>query len=181
MINVREMIRRLFGRAGSQVPVTNKDAADGDRRTAERTKPREELRILVVDDSRTIVAVLSKMLQQNGYQVLQAGDGREAMEQVERHLPDLVFLDIVMPGMNGFEALRELRRLPETQGIPVIMMSGNEQATEAFYVQRIGADDFMKKPFSRAEVFSRIERMIGPDGVPRRIFRDKIAGQPARF
>ena len=83
--------------------------------------------------------------------------------------PDLIFLDIVLPGMNGFAALRALRRDAATRDIPVIMISGNEQATEQFYAHRIGADDFMKKPFSRAEVFARIERLLDPDRIPRRI------------
>ena len=82
--------------------------------------------------------------------------------------PDIIFLDIVLPGMNGFAALRMLRRDPITKTVPIIMMSGNEQATEAFYVQRIGADDFMKKPFSRPEVFARIERLLDAEMIPRR-------------
>jgi twitching motility two-component system response regulator PilH len=81
-------------------------------------------------------------------------------------VPHLIFLDIVLPGMNGFNALRVLRRDPLTRHIPIIMISGNEQATEEFYVHRIGADDFMKKPFARAEVFARIERLMDEDGTP---------------
>ena len=70
--------------------------------------------------------------------------------------------------MNGFAALRAIRRDPMLRDTPVIMMSGNAQATEQFYVQRIGADDFMKKPFSRAEVFSRIEALLDAERRPRR-------------
>jgi len=68
-----------------------------------------------------------------------------------------------------FAALRALRRDPLTQHIPVIMISGNEQATELFFGSRIGADDFMKKPFSRFEVFARIERLLDAEMIPRRI------------
>ncbi|HRE15654.1 MAG TPA: response regulator, partial [Rhodocyclaceae bacterium] len=82
--------------------------------------------------------------------------------------PDLIFLDIVLPGMNGFAALRVMRKDPQTQHIPIIMISGNEQAAEQFYAQRIGADDFMKKPFSRFEVFARIERLLDNNLMPRR-------------
>jgi DNA-binding response OmpR family regulator len=84
-------------------------------------------------------------------------------------MPAIVFLDIVLPGMNGFSALRMIRRNPLTRDIPVIMMSGNEQATEQFFGTRIGADDFLKKPFSRFEVFSRIERLLDDSLIPRRI------------
>lgn len=164
MGRIRELIRQLERLRGAE----QADSRRRERRSKDRGKPAEALRALVVDDSRTIVAMLTKMLQQNGFEVLQAGDGRGALELAEREVPDLIFLDLVMPGMNGFETLRELRRLPATSNIPVIMISGNAQATEQFYVQRIGADDFMKKPFSRAEVFSRINRLADQDGIPRR-------------
>ena len=71
--------------------------------------------------------------------------------------------------MNGFAALRLLRRDPHTKNIPIIMISSNEQATEQFFGSRIGADDFMKKPFSRAEVFSRLERLLGKDALLHRV------------
>ncbi|MPN41333.1 Phosphate regulon transcriptional regulatory protein PhoB [bioreactor metagenome] len=70
--------------------------------------------------------------------------------------------------MNGFAALRAIRRDPMTRDIPVIMMSGNEQAMEQFFGTRIGADDFMKKPFSRYEIFFRIERLLDENLIPRR-------------
>jgi DNA-binding response OmpR family regulator len=74
----------------------------------------------------------------------------------------------VLPGMNGFAALRILRRDPNTRNIPVIMISGNAEAAEQFYAQRIGADDFMKKPFSRPELFARIDRLFDGEDVMRR-------------
>ena len=74
--------------------------------------------------------------------------------------------------MNGFTALRAIRRDPLIRDIPVIMMSGNEQAMEQFYGSRIGADDFMKKPFSRDELFFRIEQLLDDDFVPRRVKLD---------
>lgn len=140
-----------------------------ERRASERQAPRAGLRVLVVDDSATIVALLRRMLAQNGFEVLEAGDAETGIALANAQVPDLVFLDIVLPGMNGFAALRQLRRDAVTKHIPVIMISGNEQATEEFYLYRIGADDFMKKPFSRAEVFARVARLLDADGVPRRV------------
>ena len=70
--------------------------------------------------------------------------------------------------MNGFSALRNLRRDPDTKDIPVIMISGNEMAADQFFGSAIGADDFMKKPFSRYEVFARIERLLDDTLVPQR-------------
>jgi twitching motility two-component system response regulator PilH len=150
-------------------PPVVEDAYDGpERREKPRISARPGTRVLIVDDSTTIVAVLRKMLQQNGYQTLEAYTAEEALELARDLVPDLIFLDIVLPGMDGFAALRALRREPATKQVPIIMISGNQQATEQFYVQRIGADDFMKKPFSRPEVFARVERLLDAEGVPRR-------------
>jgi twitching motility two-component system response regulator PilH len=154
--------------AAVALPVVE-DAYDGpERREKPRVNARPGTRVLIVDDSTTIVAVLRKMLQQNGFQTLEAYTAEEALELARDLVPDLIFLDIVLPGMDGFAALRALRREPATKQVPIIMISGNQQATEQFYVQRIGADDFMKKPFSRPEVFARIERLLDAEGVPRR-------------
>lgn len=145
------------------------EAYDGpERREKPRSNVRPGTRVLIVDDSTTIVAVLRKMLQQNGFQTLEAYTAEDALELTRDLVPDLIFLDIVLPGMDGFAALRALRRQPSTKQVPIIMISGNVQATEQFYVQRIGADDFMKKPFSRPEVFARIDRLLDEEGVPRR-------------
>lgn len=129
------------------------------REQPRRSGPRGAL-ALVVDDSATIRAVLGKMLSQDGYAVIKAGDGEAAIRMAREQLPDLIFLDIVLPGMNGFAVLRALRREARTKAIPIVMISGNLQATEQFYVQRFGADDFMKKPFGRGEVFERIRRLL---------------------
>ncbi|GIX32925.1 MAG: hypothetical protein KatS3mg125_0881 [Lysobacterales bacterium] len=151
-------LRRLFTR----------EPQSSDRRKAERIYAPAGIKVLIIDDSATIVAVLSKMMRQNGYEPIGASDAESGIEIAKRERPALIFLDIVLPGMNGFAALRALRREPETRDVPVIMISGNAQATEQFYAQRIGADDFMKKPFGRAEVFSRIEQLILKGRLPRR-------------
>jgi len=138
-----------------------------ERRGRVRRTARAGTRVLVIDDSPTIVALLKRMLQQNQFEVLEAFDAESGIEIARREVPGLIFLDIVLPGMDGFNALRTLRRDPATREVPIIMISGNAQATEQFYVQRIGADDFMKKPFSRAEVFNRIEALLDADDIPR--------------
>ena len=143
-----DLFKRLLGSGGER------------RQHLPRIQAARGARMLVVDDSPTIRAVLGKMLRQDGYAVSVAGDGETALAMARSEKPDLIFLDIVMPGMNGFAVLRALRREPDTHGIPVVMISGNLQATEQFYVQRFGADDFMKKPFGRAEVFMRIQQLV---------------------
>lgn len=157
-----------------------KQAADGsltvERRTRRRRNAAPGSKILVIDDSKTIQVTLRKMLLQNHYDVYPALDAEKGLEIALREKPDLIFLDIVLPGINGFAALRQLRKDPRTRDIPVIMISGNVQATETYYAERIGADDFMRKPFNRLEVFKRIERLLDEDCVLRRTgFRAKAA------
>jgi twitching motility two-component system response regulator PilH len=145
-----DMVRGLFGAKKAD-----------DRRTGGRSAVKRGTQILIIDDSTTVVTMLRRMLEQNGYEPVEAFDAESGIQLARQHLPRLIFLDIVLPGMNGFAALRTLRRDPLTAEIPVIMMSGNEQATEQFWAQKIGADDFMKKPFSRSEVFVRIDKVLG--------------------
>ena len=140
-----------------------------ERRARQRVNARAGTKALIIDDSPTVVAILKKMLHSAGYKTLEAQDAELGVALATQERPDLVFLDIVMPGMSGFAALRVMRRDPSTRQIPVIMISGNEQATEQFYASRIGADDFMQKPFSRYDVFARIERMLDSELVPRRL------------
>jgi len=154
------------GDVAAGVAVTGPTGAE--RRVKPRVNAKPGTRVLIIDDSATIVALLRRMMKQNGYETFEAGDAGAGIDIARTVQPGLVFLDNVLPGMNGFEALRRLRRDPLTRDVPIIMISGNEQATEQFYAHRIGADDFMKKPFSRAEVFARIERLLDADLVPRR-------------
>ncbi|HKT30367.1 response regulator [Dyella sp.] len=127
------------------------------------------LRTLVVDDSPTIRAVLGKMLEQEGYGVQKAVDGESALELAKTEQPELIFLDVVLPGINGFAVLRALRHDPLTQHIPIVMISGNQQATEQFYVQRFGADDFIKKPFGLSEVQQSIDQLVRAERLPARV------------
>ncbi len=163
-----QKLRSLFGGEAAAKPFEPL-VESTDRRIKDRRNASTGTKVLIIDDSATIVALLRRMMRQNEYETLEAGDAESGIELARSELPALIFLDIVLPGMNGFNALRQLRRDPLTKDIPIIMISGNEQATEEFYVHRIGADDFMKKPFARAEVFARVERLLDSEGVPRRV------------
>lgn len=149
--------------------VPDVSATTEERRHHPRTNAREGTRVLVIDDSTTVVFAFKKIFKSVGLQTLAALDAETGIELARSDLPDLIFLDIVLPGMNGFAALRQIRRDPLTRNIPVIMISSNEQATEQFFGAKIGADDFMKKPFARLEVFARIERLLDANQVPRRL------------
>jgi twitching motility two-component system response regulator PilH len=146
----RFSLRNLIGRGA---PIR-------DRRRHERHTPKPGTKVLIIDDSSTVVFSLKKMLQQGHFDTLEAFDAESGIELAIEHRPSLIFLDIVLPGMNGFKALRVLRRDERTLRTPVIMISGNQQATDQFWVQKIGADDFMNKPFTRAAVFERVERLL---------------------
>ena len=168
-------LRALFKKptapsAPTAAPVVDLEgnAPPADRRLRERLNARDDLRVLIIDDSPTVCAALKKILRSAGCVTFQALDAESGLEMVQSERPELIFLDIVLPRMYGFSALRHLRRDPATRDIPVIMISGNEQATEQFFGSASGADDFMKKPFSRSEVFARIERLLDSSLVPRR-------------
>lgn len=130
------------------------------RRKNRRSIPKLGSTILVVDDSRTVRAALTKMLRQGGYQTLEAENGQAAVDAAVQHEPALIMMDVVMPVMTGYQATRKLRKMPDTNKIPIVIMSGNKEAIEEFWVIRIGANDFMAKPFSRFEVYRRIEKIL---------------------
>lgn len=178
-MGIIERMRALLGsRPREETVAATPEARKPERRQRARRDAREGTRVLIIDDSPTIVAALKKFLRSAGCQFLAAANAEQGLALAGREKPDLVFLDIVLPGMNGFAALRVLRRDPALREVPVIMMSGNEQATEQFFGSRIGADDFMKKPFSRQEVFARIERLLDEDAVPRRARSKESADRP---
>lgn len=154
--------------AGSPPAVGGAVAPATERRNRKRKNANRGAKALIIDDSATVVAALRKMLRSAGYATREAADAESGLTLITQDPPDLVFLDIVLPGMNGFGALRAIRKTPSTQHIPVIMISGNEHATEQFYANRIGADDFLKKPFSRYELFAHIESLLDDSRMPRR-------------
>ncbi len=128
----------------------------------ERLRPNPGTTILVVDDSKTIQVVLTRMLAQYGYETLSAYDGERAVALVREHRPALVLMDVVMPGMNGFQATREIRKDldPDIAAIPVIIMSGNAQPTEEFWSIKIKANGFIAKPFGDDDLLELIEGQL---------------------
>lgn len=139
------------------------------RRARTRINARPGTQVLIIDDSGTVQAALGKILQSAEYHVQSAGNAEDGLDMARSDKPDLIFLDIMLPGMHGFSALRKIRRDPQLMDIPVIVMSGHEKATEHFFSSQVAAEDFMKKPFSRQEVFARIERLLDQRRVPRRL------------
>jgi twitching motility two-component system response regulator PilH len=112
--------------------------------------------ILVVDDSPTDVHLLREILTRNGYTVTTAGSGEEAIEKSKSDRPDLIVMDIVMPGMSGFEATRSITRNPETSHIPVIICSTKGQETDKAWGLRQGAKDYMVKPIQESVLLEKV-------------------------
>ena len=108
----------------------NKEKVDAERRGDERVKLPDDATILIIDDSRTAIAVLKRTLEPTGYSVISAASGEEGIDMAKLHMPDLILMDVIMPGLNGFQATRILRKEESTKNIPIIIISGNEQATE---------------------------------------------------
>jgi len=124
-----------------------------DRRSDERVTLPGDATILIVDDSKTAIAILTKVLEPTGYSIISGVNGEEGIEMARIHQPDLIMMDVIMPGLNGFQATRILRKDEATKDIPIIIISGNEQATEKFWGMRVGANGFLPKPVDRSELF----------------------------
>lgn len=117
------------------------------------------LKILVCDDERHIVRLIQVNLERQGYQVVTAFDGKEGLEKIRAEKPNLVVLDVMMPYMDGFEVLKTLRREPETEGLPVIMLTAKAQDKDVFEGYHYGADMYLTKPFNPMELVSFVKRI----------------------
>jgi diguanylate cyclase (GGDEF)-like protein len=117
-------------------------------------------RILVVDDSKTQLDWLVQVLVREGYDVGTAMDGKEAIRKVRTEPPDLVLLDMILPDMDGLEVLRMVKTRPDDQFVPVIILSVKADLDSKVRGLRIGADDFLAKPFAEAEILARCAAML---------------------
>ena len=114
-------------------------------------------KILVVDDEKKIVDLVRTYLERDGYQVIEAYDGRTALEAFQRHSADLVILDVMLPGMDGLEVCREIRR---SSSVPVIMLTARTEDVEKLVGLELGADDYITKPFSPRELVARVRAVL---------------------
>ena len=114
-------------------------------------------KILAVDDEKRMVRFIQLNLEQDGFQVITAYNGKDALEQVRTQLPDLILLDIMMPDINGFEVLKKIR---EVNTVPVIMLTAKGEEDDRIQGLELGADDYITKPFSPRELVSRIRAVL---------------------
>mgnify|MGYP005951155629 FL=1 len=117
----------------------------------------EKQKILVVDDDKEILFSLSKLLEYDGFEVVQARDGIEALEQLDKEKPDLILLDIMMPKLDGISALMKIR---ESNHLPVIVLSAKTQDSDKVYGLTMGADDYICKPYNLAELSARVKALL---------------------
>ena len=118
-------------------------------------------KILIVDDSPTEIHVLSTILESNGYQVVTAESGESGVSVAKQELPDLVLMDVVMPGLNGFQATRQLKKDPATAHIPVVIVTTKDQETDKIWGMRQGAKDYLTKPVDEGNLINTIQAILG--------------------
>jgi two-component system alkaline phosphatase synthesis response regulator PhoP/two-component system response regulator VicR len=121
------------------------------------------MKILAVDDEKHIVRLVQITLEKEGYELITASNGREALEKVASEKPDLVVMDVMMPEMDGLEALAKMKSDPATESIPVIMLTAKAQDSDVFRGWQSGADLYLTKPFNPAELVTFVKRIFAND------------------
>jgi twitching motility two-component system response regulator PilH len=116
-------------------------------------------KVLVVDDSKTELLFLTDLLQKNGFSVKTAENAEDAMRRLEEEQPDLILMDIVMPGQNGFQLTRAIARNPQYASVPIIMCTSKNQETDRLWGMRQGARDYIVKPVNPAELIAKISAL----------------------
>jgi len=118
-------------------------------------------RILIVDDSPTEIHVLKTMLDKNGFETISAESGEEGVTMASAEMPDMILMDIVMPGMNGFQATRQISSNEATKAIPIIIVTTKDQETDRVWGLRQGAKDYLTKPVDEKMLIEKIAALIG--------------------
>ncbi len=119
--------------------------------------------VLVVDDNDDNVRIMSTILLARGFEVRIARDGKSALQSVEQQRPDLILLDIMMPGMNGMEVLDAIKTHPHSASIPVVMVTAKAQDDDLLQGYRSGADYYVTKPFTSRQLLYAISLVLGTD------------------
>lgn len=117
-------------------------------------------KIIIIEDEPDIVDVLSYNLSHEGYEVSSAPDGESGLAQIRAQLPDLVLLDLMLPGLDGIEVCRKLKGADSTRDIPIIMVTAKEEESDVVLGLGVGADDYVTKPFSPKEVVARVKAIL---------------------
>jgi twitching motility two-component system response regulator PilH len=116
--------------------------------------------VLIIDDSPTDIRVFTTQLEKAGHQVSSVTSAEDGIEHVKQNQPDLVIMDVIMPGMNGFQATRSLSRDPATKDVPILIITTKSMETDRVWGLRQGARDFMTKPVSEKDLLARIDKLL---------------------
>ena len=117
--------------------------------------------VLVVDDEDHLRRLLCDLLEREGYMTVEARDGAEALMRVDRHAPDVVLLDLNLPGLDGYGVLAQLRSRPDTRSLPVVVLTAKGDEDNEVRVLQAGADDFLTKPFRARALYARLDKILG--------------------
>ena len=116
--------------------------------------------IFIADDESGFVSTLKSRLEFEGFEIATAPDGKSALDRITDEMPDLILLDIMMPAMNGYQVCRELKENPDTNPIPILMLTAKSQESDKFWGNEAGADAYMTKPFDMDELIGEIRRLL---------------------
>ena len=136
-----------------------------------------ETKVVVVEDEADILDILTYNLEREGFEVIGAEDGMQGLQLIKQHLPDIVLLDLMLPGMDGLSVCQQLRAHPASANIPVIMLTAKNEESDIVLGLGLGADDYVSKPFSPKELIARIKATLRRHQRPQPVANDKQQSQ----
>ncbi|MFC1751990.1 response regulator transcription factor [Thermoproteota archaeon] len=131
--------------------------------------------ILVVEDEKDIIELITYNLGKEGFTVISAATGEEGLQLVKRHKPDLVILDLMLPGLSGLDVCRDIKQTPATQHIPIIMVTARSEEIDIVTGLELGAEDYVPKPFSPKVLVARVKAVLRRCGTPAKDGADVVA------
>lgn len=117
-------------------------------------------KVLVVDDDPSTLRLTQHILERGGYEVITATNGLVGLQKAQRELPSIVVLDLMLPGLDGFEICHRLKNAPDTSHMPILMLSAKDQDSDKAMAERVGADGYLSKPVNAGELLERVQSLL---------------------
>jgi DNA-binding response OmpR family regulator len=124
---------------------------------------REKPLVLVADDEEDVLNLVALQLERHEFDVVRAANGTEALELAQQERPDAAVLDVMMPGLNGYEVVSEMRKAEETKHIPVLLLTARAGGVDVMHGYEVGADDYLKKPFTPQDLIEHVNALLARD------------------